>query len=166
MKTEVERLSLYGISIDYAKAARLELNPKSTHEQGDVVFHFNQQKKILLSWGSLEEARKHYKDANSQAVESMERAKRNRKVRNIENVEHENLSLQGHQAIYNHMRFHVVSRGLLTDRKVAEQETHSIHLHCPESGRYYVVYGSATSTSDSSDQRSTLLEMASSLKCH
>ncbi len=162
----MERLSLYGLSIDYSKAARLELNPKSTREQGDVVFHFDRQKKILVSWGSLEEARRHYKDANAQAVESIERAKKNRKVRNMKNVEHQTLSLQAHQAVYNHMRFQVVSPGILTDRKIAEQETHSIHFHCPESGRYYVVYGSATNASDSAEQRSILLEMASSLKCH
>jgi hypothetical protein len=64
------------------------------------------------------------------------------------------------------MRFQVVRPGLLTDKRIAEQETHSIHLHCPQSGRYYVVYGSATSADSSDDQRATLLEIASSLECH
>jgi hypothetical protein len=166
LKEGFETFSVYGLSMDYPEVCRVEFNPKSRRDAGDVVFHFPDRERLFLSWGSLEEARKRYADANAQAIESIDRAKRNRQVRSMENVEHESLLLQGHQAIYNHMRFQVVSPGLLRDRQTGEQETHSIHLHCPESGRYYVVYGSATSTSDSSNQRSILLEMASSLRCH
>lgn len=166
MKNEFETLSLYGMSIGYPKTARLELNRKSTRELGDVVFHFDRREKIVLSWGDLAEARRHYEDANAQAVASIERAKKSHQVRNMQSVERKDLPLHGHQAVYNHMRFEVVSRGILRDRKIAEQETHSIHLHCPQSGRFYVLYGSATSSPDVSDQRSALLEMASSLKCH
>lgn len=109
---------------------------------------------------------KWYKDAETQALSSMERAKKNRQLRSIANVGHEKLLLQGHEAVYDHMRSQVVRPGLLTDKRIAEQETRSIHLHCPQSGRYYVVYGSATSADSSDDQRATLLEIASSLECH
>lgn len=166
LKSEFETLSLYGISIEYPKAARLELNRKSTREQGDVVFHFHRREKIVLSWGSLEEARRHYDDANAQAVASIDRAKKSQQIRNMQCVERKDIPLKGHEAVYNHMRFEVVSRGILRERKIAEQETHSVHLHCPESGRFYVLYGSATSFPDASDQRSVLLAMTSSLKCH
>lgn len=68
MKNEFETLSLYGMSIGYPKTARLELNRKSTRELGDVVFHFDRREKIVLSWGDLAEVRRHYEDANAQAV--------------------------------------------------------------------------------------------------
>jgi len=152
--------------VNYAKAARLELNPKSTRGQGGIVFHFDRQKKIVPSLGQLEEAVKRYKDAETQALSSMERAKKNHQLRSIANVGHEKFLLRGHEAVYNHMRFQVVRPGLLTDKRIAEQETHSIHLHCPQSGRYHVVYGSATSADSSDDQRATLLEIAPSLECH
>lgn len=166
MTDSCEHLTLYNIQIEYPISARLELNPKSTRGQGDVVFHFDKYTKIMLSWGELETAKNRYPTAEAQAADSIKRARNVNRVRDLKVMRHDELSINGHKAPYYRTQFEVTSSGLLLARGVGKQETHSIHLHCPRSGRYYVVYGSATSLEASEDQWILLRHMSSSLRCH
>jgi len=46
-----ELLAMYGFSANCPNNARLELNPKTRREKGDVVFHLEEGFKVFLSWG-------------------------------------------------------------------------------------------------------------------
>jgi hypothetical protein len=161
-----EQLKLYNIQVEYPISARLELNPKSTREQGDVVFHFDQYSKVMLSWGQLEGARNRYSTAEAQAADSIKRATSVNRVRDLKVIRHDELAINGHTAAYYRTEFEVTSSPFLIARGLGKQETHSIHLHCPESGRYYVIYGSSTSPKDSENQWALLRHLSNSLKCH
>ena len=45
-------------SMDYPEVCRIEFNPKSMKQKGDVVFHFPDREKIFVSWGKLDVAQK------------------------------------------------------------------------------------------------------------
>ncbi len=162
---DFERFSIYGFSIDYPKECRVEFNPKSRREAGDVVFHFPDRVKTFLSWGELEKATKNFQTVEGHAEHSLDAVKKSRNVKNFERVTHDSMTVNSHAGAFNRVKLEEVTVGFLPRKRAAPQEAYSVHVHCPESGRYFVVY--TMIPSDSEGQYGTALtKMAKSLKCH
>jgi hypothetical protein len=141
MDPDFERFSVYGFSISYPKEARIEFNPKTRRGEGDIVFHFPDKTRIFLSWGDLEKAKKSFKTVDEHAAHGLNRVKTARNVKNFELISKESLGINSHQGAYNRARFEEVKVGFIGGKGKSSQEAHSIHIHCTESARYYVVYG-------------------------
>lgn len=162
---EYELLAMYGFSANYPDNARLELNPKARREKGDVVFHLDEGLKVFLSWGNLEEARKRYATAAAQASGSIERSVKSTRGKIDGAPETRNLKIQGHDATYTHARMYVERGGFPFGSRRVTQDSHSLHLQCDDSGRYYVVYTFATP--EASEKVGKIFEpIMLSLKCH
>jgi hypothetical protein len=160
-----ELLAMYGFSAKYPGNARLELNPKTRREKGDVVFHLEEGFKIFLSWGNLEDARKRYATAAAQASDSIQRSVRSARAKLDGTPETKNLKIQGHDATYTHARMFVERGGFPFGSRRVTQDSHSMHLQCDVSGRYYVVY--AFGRPETSEQVGKIMEpIMLSLKCH
>jgi len=78
-------------------------------------------------------------------------------------VELKEMDVNGHPALYNHVKIEVPRRGLFG--KAREQEVRSVHLHCEKSGRYFVIYATSNET-NSEQQGRTIQEIIDSLRCH
>jgi len=162
---EYELLAMYGFSAKYPDNARLELNPKARREKGDVVFHLEEGFKVFLSWGRLEEARKRYATAAAQASASIERSVKSTRAKLDGTPETKSLKIQGHDAAYTHARMSVERGGFPFGSRRVTQDSHSLHLQCDDSGRYYVVY--AFARPETSEQVGKIFEpIMLSLKCH
>jgi hypothetical protein len=162
---EYEALAMYGFSASYPNNARLELNPKTRREKGDIVLHLEEGLKVFLSWGSLEDARKRYATAAAQASASIEHSVKNTRAKLDGTPEIKNLKIQGHDATYTHARMFVERGGFPFGSRRVTQDSHSMHLQCDESGRYYVVY--AFARPETSEQVGKIVEpIMLSLKCH
>jgi hypothetical protein len=162
---EHELLAMYGFSANYPNNARLELNPKARREKGDVVLHLEEGFKVFLSWGSLEEARKRYATAAAQASSSVERSVKSTRAKLAGPPETKSLKIQGHDAAYTHARMFVERGGFPFGSRRVTQDSHSMHLQCDDSGRFYVVY--AFSPPETSEQVGNIFEpIMLSLKCH
>ena len=162
---EYEALAMYGFSVNYPNNARLELNPKTRREKGDIVLHLEEGFKVFLSWGSLEDARKRYATAAAQASASIERSVRSTRAKLDGTPETRNWKIQGHDATYTHARMFVERGGFPFGSRRVTQDSHSMHLQCDESGRYYVVY--AFARPETSEQVGKTIEpIMLSLKCH
>jgi hypothetical protein len=160
-----ELLAMYGFSAKYPDNARLELNPKTRREKGDVVFHLEKGFKVFLSWGSLEEARKRYATAAAQASSSIERSVKSTRAKLDGTPETRNLKIQGHDAAYTHARMFVDRGGFPFGSRRVTQDSYSLHLQCDESGRYYVVYTFARP--ETAEELGKIFEpIMLSLKCH
>ena len=160
-----ELLAMYGFSANYPNNARLELNPKTRREKGDVVFHLEEGFKVFLSWGNLEDARKRYATAAAQASASIERSVKSTRAKLDGTPEMKNLKIQGHDATYTHARMFVERGGFPFGSRRVTQDSHSMHLQCDESGRYYVLY--AFARPETSEQVGKIIEpIMLSLKCH
>ena len=64
---EFETFSVYKFSMNYPPICRVEFNPKTRREAGDIVFHFPDPdrpraptEKVFLSWGALDKATKKF----------------------------------------------------------------------------------------------------------
>jgi len=164
-RPKYELLAMYGFSAKYPNNARLELNPKTRREKGDIVFHLEGGFRVFLSWGSLQEARKRYATAEAQASASIQRSVKSTHAKLEGTPEIKNLKIQGHDATYTHARMFMDRGGFPFGAGRVTQDSHSLHLQCDESGRYYVMYTFARP--ESSEQLGKIFEpLMLSLKCH
>jgi len=160
-----EIVALYGFSANYPNNARLEFNPKSRREKGDLVFHTADGFKIFLSWGNLADARKRYATAAEQASDSIKRSLNSSRAKLDGSPETRSMKIMNHDAAFTHVRMFVDRGGFLFGSKRVIQEAYSIHLHCGESKRFYVIY--AFGRPDISEELGKTIEpIVSSLKCH
>ncbi len=165
MNADFERFSIYGFSIDYPKDCRLEFNPKSRRDAGDVVFHFPDKMKMFLSWGDLEKATKSFQTVEEHAEHSLDSVKKSGNVKNLERVSRDSLSIHSHKGAYNRVRLEEITVGFFTGKKKVPRDAYSVHVHCPDSSRYFVIY-TLIPAGTVEEYEKTLMTMANSLNCH
>ncbi len=165
MNQDFELFSVYGFSIEYLKDLRIEFNPKSRRAEGDIVFHFPDKAKIFLSWGDLSKASKNFRTVEEQADHSLKRIKSAGNVKDFERVSHDSIKIRSHTGIFNRAKFDEVSVGFLTSKRKNPREAYSVHVHCPETSRFFVVYG-LIPTQGTYDYEKVFSDMANTLRCH
>lgn len=162
---DFELLALYGFSARCPKTARLEFNPKSTRQKGDLVLHLGQGVKIFVSWGKLEDAKKRYPTAAAQASDSVKRSIKSTQAKLEGTPETKNMKIHGHDAVYTHARMFLERGGFPFGSRRVTQDAYAMHVHCEDSERYYVVY--AFARPEGSEALAKMFEpIMSSLKCH
>jgi hypothetical protein len=135
-----ERFSVYGFSLDYPKVCRIEFNPKSRREGGDVVFHFPDREKLYLTWGALEKVQEKFPTVEEQAEQSLKTIRKTGSVRNLERLKQDSIEVNSHRAAFNHIRLDEAAGGLFPSKRTVKHEAYSVHLRCSESTRYFVIY--------------------------
>jgi hypothetical protein len=167
---DFEKFSVYNFSIDYPSICRVEFNPKSRREQGDIVFHFpileGAKEKVFLSWGNLEKAEKKFETAEKQAEHSLQVVKKSGNVKKMEKLEKDTLTMNSHTAAYNHVRLDEQSAGLFPGKRTVPHDAYSIHLHCDKSSRYFVIYTMLSPKAQEDFGDAIFKVMAKSFKCH
>ena len=160
-----EKFSVYGFSIDYSMVCRIEFNPKSRRNAGDIVFHFPDREKIFLSWGDLEKVQRKFHTVEEHAKHSVDLIGKSSQVKNLERVTQELLEINSHKAAYNHIKLDEMSRGLFGARKSATRQAFSLHIYCDNSSRYYLMYA-FPSLNAPENFGDLVLQMMKSFKCH
>jgi hypothetical protein len=144
---------------------RIEFNPKSRREAGDVVFHFPDGEKVFLSWGRLEDAQKKFLTVEDQAENSLKVMGRSAHVRKLDKVSNDSLEVNSHKAAYNRVRVEQAPSSFLGGKRTISSEGLSLHLHCASMSRYIVIYA-LISTNVPEDFENLFLDMVHSFKCH
>ena len=164
---EFETFSVYNFSIDYPPVCRVEFNPKSRREAGDIVFHFPDREKLYLSWGDLEKAQKKFGDAQKQAEHSLGSVKKSQNVKKMEKITTDTLTINSHLAAYNRVKLEETPPGIFPGkRRSIAHETYSLHLHCDKSSRYFVVYTMLSPNAPQDFGEVVFMRMAKSFACH
>ena len=164
---ELERFSVYGFSIEYPPVCRFEFNPKSRREKGDIVIHFPDREKLFLSWGDLATVQNNFQTVKEQADHSIKAMTKSRNVGKVERLVDSSLDVNSHKAAYNQVRFDELSLGGLffSKTKATKRLTYSVHIHCQDSLRYFVIY-TILSPNAPEDFESLFTRMAKSFVCH
>jgi hypothetical protein len=129
-----------------------------------VVFHFPDKVKIFLSWGDLEKAVKSFHTVEEHADHSLNAVKKSGNVKKFERVSRDTLSLYSHKGVYSRVRLEEMTVGFLTGRKSIPRDAYSVHVHCQDSSRYFVIYTLIYGGTEGHEK--TLMTMANSIKCH
>ena len=166
MKDNFERFSMYRISIDYPSDSRVEFNSKGRRETGDVVFQLPEKVRIFLSWGELEKISKRFNSVQEHAEYSLNAMKKGKHVTNFEQTSRDSVAVNSHKAALNKVKLdEMISTLLFTGKKPLHREAFSLHLHCSESNRYFVLYTLTPSDTEGKYDR-ILTKMVDSFKCH
>jgi hypothetical protein len=157
-----DKLRIYGFGFEFPKASKLEFNPKFKRTDGDVAVKSPDKAVVFVSWGELEKVAKKAPTTEDHAKFSLERVRKSVQGK-INTVEHKEIGINGHTAIFNHVKIDVPRRGFFG--RGQQQDVRSVHVHCDRSGRYFVIY--ATSTPENFEQQgSTMQEILDTLQCH
>ena len=166
MKDNFERFSLYRISIAYPNDSRVEFNSKGRRETGDVAFHLPEKIRIFLSWGELEKVEKRFSSVQEHADYSINAMKKGKHVANFEQTSKDSVTVNTHKAALNKVKFdEMVSTLLFAGKKPLQREATSLHVHCSDSNRYFVLY-TMTPGDIEGKYGKTMTKMIDSFRCH
>jgi hypothetical protein len=159
--------TMYGFFTTYPNEWKIELDPKSAGNKGNVAFKSADKMNILISWGPLEEAKKKYASADEFASEALKRIGASREMKKVELIQSTMLETNSHPANFTHVKMIRSQPGLLgfSKAKGEELEIRSAHIYCNDSNRYFVIYG-MVEADKSSQQKEIFEEMIKSFKCH
>ena len=160
----LEKFAAYGFQVMVSGDWRIEFNAKNKRERGDVVFHTPKNNLFFVSWGKLEDAQRKFHTVGEQRDETVKRIKRNPNVMEVKMDDDASESIGGHEALLSH----VVARGRrgFLSGPARNEEVWSIHLHCPNAMRYYVIYMQVKAPDEYPDFKREFLSAAKSLVCH
>ena len=78
----------------------------------------------------------------------------------------QSLQINSHTAVYNSVKLGELIPGLfLSKKRIVTRRAYSVHIHCDQSSRYFVIY-SLVSPKAPEDFGELLLTMARSFSCH
>lgn len=158
-----ERFSMYGFSVDYPDTWEVELNPKSDRTAGDVVFK-TLRHRIFLTWGTLERVKAKYDSLDKHAEAGLQKVRKGGDVRKLEMLERREIYINGHKSIFN--RFKVTLGVSFFAMRSAYREVSSVHLHCEDTGRFFVLYESVMGSVSSAELGTVFEHMKESFRCH
>jgi hypothetical protein len=162
---KLERFSVYGFSIDYPPVCRFEFNPKSTRKKGDVVVHFPDKEKLFVSWGDLNTVEAKFPTVKEQAEQSIKAMTKSRSVGKVERISSKTLEVNSHTAVYNQVKFEEFSVAGIAKTRKTRHLTYSVHLHCQDSSRFFVIYA-ILSPNAPEDFDALFMRMVDSFTCH
>jgi hypothetical protein len=164
VKVGKEKFALYGIELEIPGDWRFEFNPKGSRKKADVVFQSPQGNRFFVSWGPLDEALKRFKTLEAHRDYGIQRVKKGPDVRSIEVSDLNELQIGGHRGLLSHVNAKI-QRGMMS-RGVSQRDIWSIHFHCPESSRYYVIYSMQRDADEFDDLSVIFRSLANSMRCH
>jgi hypothetical protein len=168
MEQKMEQFSVYRFSMEYPPVCRFEFNPKTRREKGDIVLHFPDKEKIFISWGQLPVVLKKYETAEAFAKHSIKSMTKSRTVNKSEILTQDSFRVNSHDAYYNKAKFlEAGGGGLFGGRRgpPGGRITCSVHLYCPNSSRYFVIYALLTAHAPE-DFDDLFLKMVKTFQCH
>ncbi len=158
----MDSLLIYGFSFKFPASSRVEFHPKFERVKGDLAVKSATKSIVMVSWGSLEEVTRKLPTVEDHAEFSLSKIRKGVRT-SLTNVEHKEIQSSGHQGVYNHVRVEVPGKGLFA--KPEQKEVRSLHIHCPQTGRYFVIY-SESNAAGSKEQGENTLQIMSSFRCH
>jgi hypothetical protein len=164
-QTTHETLSIYGFKVDYLNTLKVEFNPKSQRDEGDVAFKAPSGYRLFLSWGPTSKLSPKLATTLDHAKYSIDRIKHGGEASNVDAVEFRDTQVNGHNATRSLVKLAMVKRTIFFGRNKMPRKATSYHIHCDRSNRYFVLYGYAE-PEYSEEEQALLDEMIGSFACH
>jgi hypothetical protein len=159
-----EKFAMYGLEVEIPADWRVEFNPKGNRKKGDVVFQSPKGNRFFVSWGPLEEAQKRFKTLEEHRDYGIKRVKKGPDVRSIDVTDLREIQITGHRALVSHVGAKL-QRGMMS-RGVSNRDIWSVHFHCPNSSRYYVIYSMQRDAQEYEDISAVFNNLISTVACH
>lgn len=162
--SQQEKFAMYGFEIKIPSDWRVEVNPKSTREKGDVAFHSKLGNRFFVTWGNLANVESRFKSLEEHRDKNVKQIRSGPDVKSVDIADSHDEQISGHRALFSHVTADV--KAGMFSRGSYEREMWSIHLYCPEQSRYYVVYCLLRDPKEYEDFANVFNSMARSFVCH
>ncbi len=160
----MEKFAIYGFQMEIPNDWRIEVNPKSTRQKGDVAFHSPKGNRFFVSWGKLEDASKRFDSLEQHRDSNVKKIKKGQDVKQVDLGKSFEAQINGHRALFTEVRAEV--RQGMFGRGSYSREMWSVHLYCENVQRYYVIYCLLRDPTEYEDYSKIFKSMAMSLVCH
>jgi len=161
----MERFASYGLGFDIPDDWRIEFNPKTNREKGDLAFHSPRNNIFYVSWGKLETATRRFKTIEQQRDESAKLIRSNPNVKRADIELSSKEEVSGHEAVLSKMVAQR-KRGIMARSEDPPHDIWLLHLRCPQSSRYYVIYWDIRDATEYPDAGEMFQTMVHSFSCH
>ena len=157
-----QRFCAYGFGLDYPKGWRISFGKKFSRSNGYVVIE-SKLNRIFASWGRLQSIPEGYRSPQAHSKASLSKLAKARNPREIHLLARSDLNVNGHNAAFAH--FSIDRSGMLL-QKANKREIRSIHVHCPDSDRFFILYLSSTEEELVGDSLRIFDRLKESFACH
>ncbi len=158
-----EKFALYGFELMIPSDWSIELNPKSSRKKGDVAFQSQKGNRVFVSWGSLEDA-KQFKTLEEHRDGSLKQVKKGSDVKSFAVSDLKETQIAGHRALVSHVSTEI--RTGVMGRNVASRDIWSVHFHCTNLSRYYVLFSMERDPTEFEDMGPVFDAFAKTMVCH
>ena len=158
-----EKFAVYGFEIKIPSDWRVELNPKCSRQKGDVAFQSQKGNRVFVSWGPLEEA-KRFNTLEEHRDSSLNQVKKGSDVKSFGVSDLKEIQICGHRALVSH--FSAEIRVGMMGRNTSGRDIWSIHFHCPNLSRYYVLFSMERDPAEFEDMASIFDSFSETIICH
>jgi hypothetical protein len=158
-----ERFRIYGFGFEYPKGCIISFGKESWRRTGYLMMDSAGRLRISVSWGELDSILPRFASSEVHAKYSVSRIAKASDVKDINLISTSSLDVNGHQATFTHF---TISSALPILAKTRNRETRSLHVHCGESNRYFILTESSTAELSSNEAGSIFKKLKQTFICH
>jgi hypothetical protein len=158
-----EAFRVYGFGFEYPKGCVISFGKKSLRRRGYIVMELAEELRITVSWGDLESKLPQHANTEVHAKHSLSRLNKASDLKELSLVDTSTVLVNGHQATLTHFRVRSAYPILAKSRN---RETRSLHIHCAESNRFFILEASSRVDSASADGASAFRRLQETFVCH
>lgn len=158
-----ERFRIYRFGFEYPKGCVISFGKESWRRKGYIIMELAGRLRISTSWGELDSIPAHFGTTEAHAKHSLSRLGKATDVKDVDLISMSNVDVNGHLATFTHF---TVNSAYPILAKSRNRETRSLHIHCEESNRFFILNESSTINLLSSDAELVFEKLRQTFVCH
>jgi hypothetical protein len=155
-----ERFRIYNFGFEYPKGATISFGKGSSRSKGHVIFHLPAEERIFISWGQLDSIPEKLGTPEAHAAYSLSKLSKAMDLRKVRLITKVAVNINGHTAVLTHVA--IDSAGAFSTNR--NREIRALHLHCVDSGRFFILNESCIAGSTVDSQ--VFAKLRESFVCH
>jgi len=156
-----ERFRIYNFGFEYPKGSTISFGKESSRSKGHVVFRLPGEERVFVSWGQLDSISQKFGTPEAHAAHSLSKLSNAKDLREVRLITKAVANVNGHAAVLTHIA--VDSAGPIS--KSRNREIRALHLHCEDSGRFFILNESCV-TGSPVDSARVFAKLRESFVCH
>ena len=158
-----ERFQVYRFGFEYPKGCTISFGKHPSRANGYVRMDLAERERIFVSWGQLDSIPPDRESTDDHARVSLSRLGKARDVKEVRLMEHSSVDFNGHPATLTHLQ---IDSAIPFFSRERNRDVRSIHVHCFDSGRYFILNESCSASDSSEDSLRIFKKLRESFVCH
>jgi len=158
-----EKFQVYRFALEYPRGCVISFGKRSLRSRGYVVMELAGALRILVSWGQLDSILGRYATTEAHAKHSFSKLSKAGDLKEIRLIDTSTVPVNGHEATLTHF---AVASAYPVFGRYRNRETRSLHIHCEESNRFFILNLSTRAEAQSPETAPAFGRLQESFVCH